>query len=320
MKIVVLDAATLGKDLSLTPLHSLGEVTVYPKTDPSLLAERLADCEVAILNKIQITKELVQSLPKLQLICVTATGYDNIDINACRACGVAVCNVKGYSTNSVAQVTLSIALSLFTHLEPYREWVRSGNYRNAGIQNALEPVFHEIAGKTWGIIGLGNIGRQVARVAEAMGCRVVCTSRTPKREYENLSLNELCAVSDIISLHLPLTEQTKGCIGKEQLALMKPDAILINVARGALLNEEAVVEAIEQGRLGGFGTDVYAPEPLSAESPLNRILNRENVIATPHMAWGAFEARTRCIDQIVQNILAFQAGEEHNRVDLTERI
>lgn len=316
MKIVVLDAATLGSDICLEEWKQLGELTVYSTTPPELLAERLKDCEVAILNKSKIDSALLEKLPKLKLISITATGYDNVDINACRSRGIAVCNVKGYSTHSVAQVTLAIALSLITHLPDYAECVNSGAYTSAGIQNCLEPVFHEINGKTWGIAGLGGIGKQVARVAMAMGCDVLAYKQTPIDEFTCVDLKTLCQKSDILSLHLPLSEQTRGCIGENEIKLMKKDAILINMARGAIIDEAAVVKAIEENRLGGFGTDVFAPEPLTKDSPLQRILNRSNVIATPHMAWGAYESRMRCISEITENIKAFYRGDIKNRVDI----
>ncbi len=314
MKLVVLDAATLGADICLSQWEKFGTLNVYQTTPDDLLLERLQDCEIAILNKIVIDGALLQKLPKLKLICITATGFDNVDIAACKDGGVTVCNVTGYSTHSVAQVTLAMAFSLMTHLSEYAACVRSGEYTKSGVQNRLEPVYHEMYGKTWGIVGLGNIGSQVAAVAKAMGCNVVCHKRTPDAELPTLPIDELCKISDIISVHLPLTDATKHIIGENQLAIMKPDAILINVARGAVVDEAAAVNAIEQGKLGGFGTDVYTPEPLSAESPLWRVLDRQNVIATPHMAWGAFESRMRCINKITKNIEAFLEGTPRNKI------
>lgn len=315
MKLVVLDAATLGKDISLAEWEQFGTVTVYQTTPPDRLAERMAGCEIAVLNKSVVDDPLLSKLPDLRLICITATGYDNVDTVACKKRGIAVCNVTGYSTHSVAQVTLAMALSLMTHLPAYAESVRSGAYTAAGVQNRLEPVYHELYGKTWGVVGLGNIGRQVARVAEAMGCRVVCYKRRPDATYPTLPLDALCAEADIISVHLPLTPETNRAIGAAELKRMKPGAILINVARGAVVDEAAVVTAIEEGRLGGFATDVYAPEPLQKESPLWRVLDRPNVLATPHMAWGAYESRMRCIHEITENIKVFLAGDVRNRVD-----
>lgn len=314
MKLVVLDAATLGADICLSQWEKFGSLNIYQTTPKDLIFERLKDCDIAILNKIVIDKALLEKLPKLKLICITATGFDNIDIDACKHTGVTVCNVMGYSTHSVAQVTVTLALSLMTRLSEYTEYVRSGEYTKSGVQNKLEPVYHELYGKTWGIVGLGNIGNQVAAVAKAMGCNVVCHKRTPDAEIPTLPVDELCKISDIISVHLPLTESTKHIIGKNQLTLMKKDAILINVARGAVVDEAAVVEKIEKGDLGGFGTDVYIPEPLSKESPLWRVLDRKNVLATPHMAWGAFESRMRCINEITKNIEAFLEGAPRNKI------
>lgn len=316
MKIVVLDSATLGADVTFDKWESLGELTVYPTTPAEKVTQRLENCDVAILNKVKITEEILNNLPNLKLICITATGFDNVDISACKKRNVAVCNVKGYSTHSVAQVTLSLSLALATKLPDYSHHVKSGAYTAGGIQNCLTPVFHELYGKTWGIVGMGNIGRQVARVAEAMGCNILAFRRTPDKEYSTVSLDELCERSDIISLHLPLSEETKGLINADKLSKMKPTAVLINVARGAVIDEEAVTSAIEKGRLAGFGTDVFSPEPLNAESPLNRVLGRSNVIATPHMAWGAYEARIRCINEIAENIKSFLKGEIRNRVEV----
>lgn len=315
MKLAVLDAATLGADLSFAEWAKLGELTVYPTTPPETLTEHLAGCEVAILNKVKITRETLEQSPSLRLICVAATGYDNIDTEACREHGVAVCNVEGYSTHSVAQVTLSLALSLMTRLPDYTAYVRSGAYTESGVQNRLEPVYHELCGKTWGVVGLGNIGRQVAKVAEAMGCRVLAFKRIPDGTFPCVSLDELCARSDVISLHVPLNSATRGCIGEEQLALMKPSAVLINVARGAVVDEEAVTRAIEADRLAGFGSDVYDGEPMAANSPFQRISHRNNVLLTPHMAWGAYESRVRCMGEITENVRAFYRGDRRNRVD-----
>lgn len=315
MRLVVLDAATLGKDVSLREWEQFGQLTVYETTSPDQMLERMSGHAVVILNKAVVEDALLSKLPELKLICITATGYDNIDIAACRKRGIAVCNVTGYSTHSVAQVTLAMALSLMTHLPEYAESVRSGLYTAAGVQNRLEPVYHEFCGKTWGIVGLGNIGRQVARVADAMGCRVIGYKRKPDDIYPVLPLQALCKTADIISVHLPLTPETNHIIGAAELAVMKRDAILINVARGAVVDEAAVVTALERGELGGFGTDVYAPEPLQKRSPLWRVLDRPNVLATPHMAWGAYESRMRCIHEITENIKAFFRGETRNRVD-----
>lgn len=314
MKITVLDAATLGSDVSFEKWEALGELKVYDTTAVDEVINRLSGSDVAILNKVKITAEVVSALPKLKLICVTATGYDNIDLSACKEKGVAVCNVKGYSTHSVAQVTITLALALMTHLGEYSSCVKSGDYTKSGIQNRLSPVFHELYGKTFGIIGLGNIGKQVARVAEAFGCKVLCFKRTPDPDFNCVDLETLLKQSDIVTLHLPLSNETKHIIGEKELSLMKSSAILINAARGAVTDEAAVAYAIESGIIGGFATDVYSVEPMEENSPLQKIKDLENVILTPHMAWGAYESRVRCIEEIAENIASFLKGEQRNRI------
>lgn len=314
MKITVLDAATLGSDVTFEKWEALGELEVYNTTPAEEVVGRIKNSDVAILNKVKITREVITALDNLKLICVTATGYDNIDLTACEEKGISVCNVKGYSTHSVAQVTFTLALALMTHLTEYRDSVKSGEYTKSGVQNKLTPVFHELYGKTFGIVGLGNIGKQVARVAEAFGCKVLCFKRTPDPEFNCVDLETLLKQSDIVTLHLPLSDETKHIIGKKELALMKKSAILVNTARGAVTDEEAVAETIEKGIIGGFATDVYSVEPMQANSPLLKIKDLDNVILTPHMAWGAYESRVRCIEEIALNITAFFSGERRNRV------
>ncbi len=317
MKIAVLDAGTLGEDLSLAPLFDIGEVAVYQTTPPTKMRERVADAEVLVLNKIKCNAETLSGAEKLRLICVAATGYDNIDLPYCRANGIAVCNVVGYSTESVAQLTLSMVLSLATNLRSFRSYVDDGSYTASGVANAVAPVFHELAGKTWGVFGYGNIGKKVAKIAEAIGCRVIVCKKTPTEErFPVVDFETLCRESDILTLHSPLTDATRGILDGAHLALMKSDAILVNVARGAVLDEAAVADAILCGRLGGFGCDVYTCEPFGEDHPYTRLLGMPSVILTPHMAWGSFEARTRCLEEICQNINAFYCGEIRNRVDL----
>lgn len=314
MKIVVLDAGTLGSDLSLAPLSEVGEVTVYEKTAPSQVADRIAVCDVVLINKVRLGAENLGGAKQLKLICIAATGYDNVDISYCRENGVTVCNVAGYSSNSVAQVTVSTVLELATHLRAYTESVVSGAYTASGVQNKLTPVYHEIAGKTWGIVGCGNIGGRVAKIAEAFGCRVIVYRRRQTGEYPCADLKTLCAESDIITVHTPLTAETRGLIGREMLALMKKDVILVNEARGAVLDEAAAAEAVLAGKIGGFGCDVYSVEPFPEDHPYQKIKDFPNVCLTPHMAWGAYEARVRCLDEMIANIRAFYAGNPRNVV------
>ena len=315
MKLVMLDAGTLGDDLSFDALSAIGDLTVYSSTSPDMVAERLCDCEVAILNKIKLTEAVFDAAPCLRLVCLTATGYDNVDLEAARAHGVAVCNVPGYSTPSVVQVTLATVLSLATHLPAYAEYVRSGDYERGGVANRLVPVYHELCGKTWGVVGYGSIGRGVADVARALGCRLLVCRRTPDGSPESCDIDTLCRESDIITLHTPLNESTKGLISRERIASMKDGVLLVNVARGLVTDEQAVADAVLSGKIGGFGCDVFSAEPFGAEHPFSALLDRPNVCLTPHMAWGSYEARVRCLDTIAQNISAFLQGQTHNRVD-----
>lgn len=314
MKIVMLDAGTLGADLDLSPVTALGDTDVYASTAPSLVVPRLAGAQVAVLNKVKMTREVLQALPDLRLICVTATGYDNIDLDCCRERGITLCNVPAYSTDSVAQVTVATALSLVTHLPAYRAHVHEGRYTASGVANHLTPVYHELSSMTWGVVGGGHIGAQVARVAAAFGCRVLVTRRRPDPIYPTVDIDTLVREADIISLHVPLSDETRGMINAERIAAMKKGAILVNVARGAVTDEEALAKAIEQGHLGGLAVDVFTTEPFAKEHPFSRILACENVLFTPHMAWGSFEARTRCLATVAANITHFFAGNIQNKI------
>lgn len=318
MKITVLDAATLGADLDLRSLNRLGDVEVYQTVSGGQVVSCLRGSDVAILNKVKMTEKILESLPELRLICITATGYDNVDVQACRRLGIAVCNVAGYSSQSVAQLTLSMALSLYTHLPEYDTHVKSGAYTRGGVQNCLTPVYHELAGKTWGIIGFGNIGLAVGTVARAMGCRVIVHQRHAVDGWENVSREELFAQSDIISLHVPLSEQTRAMIDRRAISHMKRGVMLINVARGAVLDEQAVTDAVIEGQIGFFGCDVYSHEPFPVGHPYTHLLNMKNVCLTPHMAWGSYEARVRCLNEVIANIRAFERGELRNRVDVAK--
>jgi glycerate dehydrogenase len=216
----------------------------------------------------------------------------------------------------VAQLTLAMVLSLACHLPAYNRSVEDGSYSSGGNANRLTPVYHELAGKTWGILGFGNIGRQVARVAEAMGCRVLVCKRTPVEDYDCVDMDTLCRESDILTIHTPLTEQTRGILSRERIATLKPSALVVNVARGAVVDEAALAEAVAQGRIGGIGVDVYSTEPFPADHPYAAIAGLDQVCLTPHMAWGAYEARVRVRDEMLENIRVFYAGGVRNRVDI----
>lgn len=315
MKIVILDAATIGSDIDLGVFKEFGEVRVFETTDPDQTAERIKDADIVILNKIKLNETNLAAAKNLKLICLFATGFDNIDTNYAREHGIAVCNVKGYSTDSVAQLTVSLVLTLCNHLFEYDRYCRSGEYTKSGLATHLSPVFYELKGKTWGLYGYGEIGKKVAEVAKAFGCKVLVTKNTPLEDPECVSLGELFKRSDIITLHTPLNDETYHAVGEEVLSKIKRHAILVNVARGAVVDDETVTRAVEDGRLGGFATDVYAVEPMPKESPFNRILSFDNVLFTPHMAWSAYEARVRLIEEIMENIKAFLRGERRNRVE-----
>lgn len=316
MKITVLDSGTLGSDLSLECFKSFGEVKVYQKTSDDEVYERANGSDVVVLNKVKINKTTLGDACGIKLICVTATGYDNVDIDYCRLKGIGVCNVKGYSTDSVAQVTVAMALSLVTHIPEYTRFVQDGSYSASGIQNCLQPAYHEISGMTWGVVGCGNIGDKVARVAEALGCTIIVYKSTPHDRYTNVDIDTLLRKSDIISVHIPLNDQTENLINCKRISMMKKNAVFINVARGAVADEEALAQAIEKGNIGALGVDVYSKEPFPKGHPYERIASYDNVCLTPHMAWGAYEARVRCINEIMENIKTFCDGGIRNRVDL----
>jgi glycerate dehydrogenase len=316
MKIAILDKIALGEDTPLEILNDFGEVTVFSTTSPEERISHIGDSEIIVLNKVKITEDVMASCKSLKLICVFATGYDNIDISAAKKHGIAVCNVPGYSTDSVVLFTLATVLSLVTHLSEYSEYVKCGAYSASPSANKITPVFHELRGKTWGIVGFGNIGKAVAKVAEAMGAHVIVNKRTEIKEYKCVDIDTLCKSSDIITVHCPLNDQTRGIINKERLSLMKKSAVLVNEARGAVLNEADVASAVLEKQIAAFGCDVYSTEPFDTAHPYNKIKNLDNVILTPHAAWGAYEARERCIRIISQNISSFITGGNLNRVDM----
>ena len=317
MKLVMLDTATLGEDIDLSPLAKIAQITEtveYKSTAPELVTERISDADIIILNKIKITERELLGAKVLKLICITATGYDNIDTEACARHGVALCNVPAYSTDSVAQITAAMALTLVCRLGEYRDFVHSGAYTASGVANSLTPVYHELSSMTWGIVGGGGIGSRVACIAEALGAHVLMCRRKPDERYEQVDIDTLCERSDIISLHVPLSDGTRGMIDRERIGKMKDGAILINVSRGAVTDEAALADAIKSGKLGGLGVDVYSREPFGCDHPFCDLLDDPRVCLTPHMAWGAAEARARCISIIASNISAYLADERKNRI------
>ena len=316
MKIVILDSLAIGEDLDLSLFADLGELVIHKTTANEEVAERIEDCDVVITNKLKLNKSNLYSAKNLKLICVTATGFDNIDVEYAKDMGIGVCNVVGYSTNNVAQITVGLVLDLINKTTQFRGSVSSGEYTERGVANILAPTYHEIDGLKWGIIGFGNIGKRVGTIAEALGCRVLVNKKTPIEGYECVDVDTICRECDIISLHTPLNDGTRGLINKERIAMMKKDAILVNVARGAVTDEGAIAEAIKNGKLAGFGCDVYSVEPFGSEHPFYEIKEFDNVILTPHMAWGSYEARVRLCNEVKENIVAYFNGEIRNRIDL----
>ena len=314
MRISILDAQTLGDDINFDAVRALGEVTVYDLTLQKDVIDRIGDAEVVILNKVKLTAENLPYAKNLKLICITATGFDNVDLEYCKAHGIGVCNVAGYSTDSVVQLTVAMAFSLATNLNTFDRYVKSGAYTASGVFNCVKPVFREISQLTWGVAGLGNIGGKVAEIARTMGCRVLAYKRTPSEDFPCADMDTLCRECDIITLHTPLSPETRHLIDARRLSLMKDGAILVNVARGAVVDEAAVTKAVLDGKLGGLGVDVFSTEPMQPDSPYQALLGRENVIFTPHMAWGSIDARQRCMDEVAKNIESFIEGGKRSRL------
>lgn len=316
MKIAILDSNTLGEGITLKPIEEVGDCAIYPSTSEDEVAERIADSHIVIVNKVRLDQSNLKDAKSLRLICLFATGYDNVDVNYCQKRGIAVCNVEGYSSHSVSQVTVAMVLSLACHLREYADFVRDGIYSKSGVANRLTPAYTELCGKTWGIVGYGNIGRQVADVARALGCRILVNRRSNSEDSNVVDMDILCKESDIITLHTPLNESTYHLIDEARLKMMKKSAIIVNTARGLVTDEAAVARAIKEGHIAAFGTDVYSIEPLPEDNPLYEIKDYPNVLLTPHMAWGALESRQRCIDEVALNIKAFAEDTPRNRVDL----
>ncbi|WP_107690346.1 D-2-hydroxyacid dehydrogenase [Coprothermobacter proteolyticus] len=317
LKICVLDAKTLGDDVDLTVFDKFGPVQVYAETKPEEVVERIKDVDVVITNKVVLNKENLENASKLKLICVAATGTNNIDLEYAAQKQIAVTNVAGYSTMSVVQHTFAMLFYLMENLPYYDRYVKSGEYAKSNIFTHHERPYHELAGKTWGIIGLGTIGRAVANAAEAFGCRVVYYSTSGKNnntQYERAELEKLLKESDIVSIHAPLNNNTRGLIDYERLRMMKKSAILLNLGRGGLIREEDLARALDEELISGAALDVLEKEPVNCDNPLLGVKNSDRLFITPHIAWASVEARKRLVDEIALNIEAFIEGKERNRV------
>ena len=308
-KIVFLDEYSIaGRDL--TSITSQGDYTAYENTAKEQVVERLQGAEIAITNKVLIDGEAMRQLPDLKLICVAATGMNNVDLVTAKELGIEVKNAVGYSTTSVAETTLASALALARNVVYFDEYFHDGRYSKADRAFCYDRFTFEIRGKKWGIVGLGNIGREVARLASAFGCEVryFSTSGVKRNEeYPAMELEELLKWSDIVSVHSPLNERTKGLIGREELQLMKPTSLIINVARGGIIDEAALAEALDNGWVASAALDVFSVEPLR-ESPLFHIKDKYRLLASPHNAWSAAEAIDRLIECVANNIRTWQEG------------
>ena len=305
--IVFLDEYTLG-GADLGRLQALGEYKGYARTTPEELPDRCREADVIITNKVVLRHETLQSLPRLRLICVAATGTNNIDLEAAAELGIEVKNAAGYSTHSVAETTLGAAIALRRNIVYYDRYVKSGAYSAAGQQFHFALPTHQLYGSKWGIVGLGNIGRSVARVAEALGCRIAYTSTSGvvrEEPYPEKPLDELLRWADVVSVHAPLNDRTRNLIGARELALMKPSAILINVARGGIVDEAALAAALDAGRLAGAGLDVFTHEPLEAGNPLLSVREPDRLLLSPHNAWSPVEAIEILVECIARNIRDF---------------
>ncbi len=306
MKIVFLDEYSLcGRDLSR--IKALGDYTGHENTRPDEVLERCREAAVVISNKVYISREVMLQCPELKLIAVAATGMNNVDLEAARELGIEVRNAVGYSTHSVAEATLSAALALLRNAVHYDRFFKSGDYARAIRIFCIDRPVRQLFGKRWGIIGLGNIGREVARLAEAFGCEVAYASTSGiirKEKYTQMALNELLAWADVVSVHAPLSDATRNLISVEELALMNARAILINVARGGIINEEALAQALDEGTIAGAALDVFSSEPLPA-SPLYTLKNPDTLLASPHTAWAAVESIDILIGCIADNIAEY---------------
>lgn len=318
MKIVVLERHSAGTDIEMD-YSDLGEVTYYSNTvTKEEVAQRVQDADIVVANKSPLCEETLRSNHKLKLICELATGFDNCDLEYCRKRGIQVRNVVDYSTAMVAQHTFALALSLIGKLPFYDRYVKSGAYGRQGRFSNFDLPFYELDGKVWGIAGLGNIGKRVAGIAKAFGCKVLFYSTSGNSactEYERVSLDTLLEKSDVLSLHCPLTEKTRYLIDEAALAKMKKEAILINVARGAVVDGQALYKALTEGWIAAAGLDVLEQEPISKTNPLGQLKDSSKLIITPHLAWASVEARTRCVQEVRKNIEAFLRGEMRNVVN-----
>lgn len=307
MNIVFPDADSIGKDVDLRAFEEYGNLQTYGYLTEEEMAEKVVDADVLIVNKLPVNERTIGRAEHLKLVCVTATGTNNLDKEYLERRDIAWRNVAGYSTDVVSQHTFALLFYIYEKLRYYDDYVKSGTYANDRMFTHFGQTFHELAGKTWGIIGLGTIGKKVASIASAFGCRVICYSAsggTYKTEYEQVGWARLLAESDIISIHAPLSAATEGLMNAEAFSKMKSTAVLINVARGPIVVEQDLADALEKGEIAGAGLDVLSEEPANPDNPLLKIMDSNKLVITPHIAWASVEARNR-----VMQIIHGQIGE-----------
>lgn len=318
MKIVILDAYTSNPgDLSWESFEGLGELYVYDRTPSEMIVERCKDAEIVLNNKVILDRETLGRLPKLKYIGILATGYNIVDVEAAKELGITVCNVPTYSTSAVAQLTFALILEMYNRVSVHDEAVHNGEWVSCKDFSFQKTPLIELADKTIGIVGFGKIGREVAKIADAFSMNILCAVRHPKSlpSYERFrfaSLDEIARESDIITFHCPLTQETTGMVDEVFISKMKRNAVIINTARGPIINEKALAEALDSDKIAGAAVDVLSCEPPKADNPL---LKCKNCIITPHIAWAGYEARVRLLDIVYSNLKAFIDGEPVNVVN-----
>ena len=317
MKISILERDSLGIDVDMSEIDKLGEVTVYPATTVENAVEHIGDADIIIANKLPLNAETLKGAVNLKFVAQTATGTNNVDFAYTNSKGIKVANVPSYSTDSVAQHTFALLLYLVEKMRFFDDYVKNGTYSRSNCFSCLDMIYPEIAGKTWGIIGMGAIGQKVAQIATVFGCKVICYSasgRTYDMPYEQVDFDTLLAKSDILSVHAPLNEYTKGLMNYDAFCKMKTSAYFINVGRGPIVVEENLARALEEDQIRAAGLDVLCVEPMPLDNPLLKFKDSSKIIITPHVAWATSEARQRCVDVVTENIKAFLRGEEKNVV------
>ena len=315
-EIVILETGTLG-NLKYNLLDKFGSVTYYENTKRSETKERIKNANIIITNKVVLDEEVLKDAKNVELICEAATGYNNIDIEYAKKRNIAVTNVAGYSTQTVAQHTFALLLNLYDEISYFDNYVKSMDYSRSGNFTNITRPYNDIDGKVWGIVGLGAIGKKVAQIAEAFGAKVIYYSTSGKNnndKYKRVSLDELLENSDIISIHAPLNNNTQGLFNYDNLCKMKKSSVLINVGRGPIVVDEDLAKAIDNNIIKGAALDVFTVEPLSEENPLLKVKNKNKLVLTPHVAWASVEARERLFNDLVDNIKCFYNGQSKNRI------